>query len=121
MLACTAGARLARHTHLQVAKADLDLTQIVLRHDPCELVYRSDVDETLHRPVGLQARRLLHFFLAREQESTRGQHRAFVYPDDPGKESAPIRRGSCPARPYADIVKRCAAVGSDAVVAYQGR
>jgi hypothetical protein len=52
---------LARQTHLQVAEADLDLTQIVLRHDPCELVYRSDVDETLRRPVGLQARRLLHF------------------------------------------------------------
>src|SRR5580700_9194982 len=44
-------------------------------------------------------------------------NRAFVYPDDPGKESAPSGRSSCPARPYADVVKRCAAERRDAVVA----
>src|ERR1700758_4931224 len=43
--------------------------------------------------------------------------RAFVYPAGRIKESVMSRRHSCPARPYADIMKRNSAVRSYAVVA----
>jgi hypothetical protein len=43
----------------------------------------------------------------------------FVYPADPGKESATRRFRSPSAHPYPDIMKRHAAVRRDAVVANQ--
>ena len=77
---------LARQTHLQVSEADLDLAQIVLRHDLCELVDRSDVDETLRRPVGLRAGRLLHCLsLARGNGRDRSTSGLSYIPRDPGQ------------------------------------
>jgi hypothetical protein len=67
----------ACETHLQVSEADLDLAQIVLRHDLCELVDRSDVDETLRRPVGLRAGRLLHFPSLAQGNGRDGQQAGF--------------------------------------------
>ena len=109
---------LARQTHLQVAEADLDFAQIVFRHDLCKLVDRSDVDKTLRGPSVCAPDGFFIFSLATGTDAPVNNW-AFVYPADPGKESATSRRGSCPARPDADVVKRHAAVRSDAVVAHE--
>ena len=90
---------LARQTHLQVSETDLELAQVVFRHDPCELVDRSDLDKTLRRPSVCTPDGFFIFIRSRTGTDALVNNRAFVYPADPGKESALSRSGSCPARP----------------------
>ena len=113
------GARLARQAHLQFSEADFDLGEIVLRDDLRQPVDHGDVDKALRRLVGLRAGRLLHFVSLVSGRDVLVNNWAFVYPADPGKESATRRRHSCSARPYPDVMKRHAAVRRDAVVADQ--
>ena len=112
------GRSLARQAHLQVAEADLDLAQIVFRHDLRELV-----DRQRHRQDFAQTRRFARrtassFAFAREQEPTPRSTIGLSYiPPIRAKKVRRVRCGSCPARPYADVVKRNPAIRSDAVVA----